>query len=154
MGKLHDAMVCELVDKIRQGQLGADNLTAQQERLIIETVKKVVDDMWLLVNPKRFSTIGKVQLLKLMSKQFGIHKVTDEDYEAIFAKTEFNMVQEIDQFELAIFVLRVSGLTVLIDEDRLKRRLYYREHYTRRPFAKRFVREVRKLKRQECLTFL
>merc|ERR1712205_196273 len=121
MNQMQDEMIVELVDRIRSGQ--QLTVTEEEEILIFDVVKKVIDDMWTEVNPKQCSTIGKKQLQKLLSTQFDIHHVTDDAYRAIFAKTEFSMLQEIDQFELAIFLLRVSGLAVLNDEERIERRL-------------------------------
>ena len=115
-------------------------------------VREVIDEMWAAVNPKQFSTIGKKQLVKLLKTQFDIQHVSDDAYSAIFSKTEFSMVQEIDKFELAIFILRVTGLSILIDEDRIESRLHYIEQYRRRPYSKRFNKETRKLRRQYCLT--
>ena len=63
------------------------------------------------------------------------------------------MAQEIDKYELAIFLLRVSGLESLIKEEKLEKRLRYRMHYPHMPYAKRFNRETRRLYRQKCLNF-
>merc|ERR1719282_131507 len=139
MNQMQDEMICELVDRIREGR--HVTVTEEEEKMIFDVVKKVIDDMWTEVNPKGCSTIGKKQILKLLSTQFDV-----------FAKTEFSMLQEIDQFELAIFLLSVSGLSVLIDEERIENRLYYREVYQRRPYTKRINKEERKLRRQYCLT--
>ena len=150
MNQMQDEMICELVDRIREGR--HVTVTEEEEKMIFDVVKKVIDDMWTEVNPKGCSTIGKKQILKLLSTQFDVQHVTDDAYKAIFAKTEFSMLQEIDQFELAIFLLSVSGLSVLIDEERIENRLYYREVYQRRPYTKRINKEERKLRRQYCLT--
>ena len=39
-----------------------------------------------------------------------VQTVPDQMFESIFANTEFNQQSEIDQYELALFILRISGL--------------------------------------------
>ena len=102
--------------------------------------------MWAKANPAKKNTIGSAYLLKLLSTQFGLEKISEEDYRAIFAKTEFNMIQEIDQYELAIFLLSMSSLEQLIEEDRFEKRLQYRMFYPHLPYAERCKnRELRQL---------
>ena len=60
-----------------------------------------------------------------------IHIVTEQEYKAVFAKTEFNSDGEIDIYELAIFVLRVTGLERLISDEKITNLMGYEQVYAR-----------------------
>ena len=45
--------------------------------------------------------------------------IRQKDFDAVFSETEFSAGGEIDQFELARFILRVSGLRKLIVANKI-----------------------------------
>ena len=50
MDQVQDEEACKLFEKVRQG-LPADELKEEEEILIFDVVKKMIDNMWIEVNP-------------------------------------------------------------------------------------------------------
>ena len=81
-----------------------------------------------------------------------VQTVPDQMFESIFANTEFNQQSEIDQYELALFILRISGLQKLIEEKKIERWMGYQKHYTRKPKSPNFFRALfRSHAREACI---
>ena len=58
--------------------------------------------------------------------------IKQKDFDAVFAQTEFSTRSEIDQFELAILILRVSGLSKLISANKISQLMGYKYVYPRK----------------------
>ena len=58
--------------------------------------------------------------------------ITQKRYNAVFAQTEFSTAGEIDQFEFARLILRLSGLGKLISANKISQLMGYKHVYARK----------------------
>ena len=107
-------------------------LPEEDEIMLYALIKTVVDEVWFDYNKTKSQTIGKKQLNAFLRDKLEVPHVGPEEFEAIFARTSFNDDCEMDQFEMCVLILRMSSLTSLISEEKIKSRMGYEQVYPRK----------------------